>query len=98
MSLIIKGMDMPKRGEYLHLEIYPNGLVWGDNGHEWVKHEAQAIEIPTPHGRLIDGDELRDIIKDIIPSWGIEPKIPTYKDTTVMKYINDAPTILEAED
>ena len=60
MSLIIKGMDMPKRGEYLHLEIYPNGLVWGDNGHEWVKHEAQAIEIPTPHGRLIDYDRLID--------------------------------------
>lgn len=40
MSLIIKGMDMPKSGESM------------------TYSSKEIIEIPRPHGRLIDENEL----------------------------------------
>ena len=52
MSILIKGIDMPK--DYvLRIEIEPNGTVW-EEGRDWIKHKDSAIQIPRPHGRLID--------------------------------------------
>ena len=58
MSIIIKGMDMPKASnEDCIAVIRSNGKVevWQTGMKEF---EAQAIQIPTPHGRLIDKDFL----------------------------------------
>ena len=97
MSIIIKGLDMPT-DRALTIRISPNGGVLKvlEFDPAFVETKAQAIEIPTPHGRLIDGDELRNTIKDVIPMWGLE-KFPTYGQTTVMGYITNAPTILVEE-
>lgn len=46
--------------------------------------ECPIVEIPTPHGRLIDRDDI------YIGRWDI--------DTDLAEQIHNAPTILEAEE
>ena len=59
MSILIKGMEMPKDGTYNIVHIYSDGRVsmpfWG-KGMQIVQ-DINAIPVP-PHGRLIDADEL----------------------------------------
>ena len=58
MSIIIKGLNMPKASsEDCIAVIRSNGKVevWQTGVKEF---EAEAIQIPTPHGRLIDGEKL----------------------------------------
>ena len=95
MSLIIKGLDMPKKSD---LELFKenNHIVLG--GVCYQLELDQIIEIPTPHGRLIDADLFKEIIKDSVPSWTIGVKIPTYGDMDIMDKIYFIPTILEAEE
>lgn len=96
MSFIVKGIDMPK--DYvLRIEIEPNGTVW-EEGRDWIKHRQSAIQIDRPHGRLIDADLFKELIKDSVPSWTIGVKIPTYGDMDIMGKIGCIPTILEAEE
>lgn len=90
MSLLIKGMDMPKacrkcpfhnasictaKGSPVSLQIYLDGKK---------PFDCPLVEIPTPHGRLIDADSLplKDMDKANYPS----------------NYIKSAPTIIEAEE
>ena len=62
MSIIIKGMDMPKRGEIL---VFDGGrFIYTDSGMNVYRYKA--IEIPTPHGRLIEGDVVANMLRDIL--------------------------------
>lgn len=92
MSFIIKGMKLPQNGEMKNLTIgrAPNGsepiaIVHGDTT-EFYK----VVEIPTPHGRLIDADDLDSITVISYPSKG-DPFVAG----RLKKII--APTIIEAE-
>lgn len=91
MSILIKGMEMPKDIEpglviefadgidgkrYARLYHYQHGGLT-----EWL----EAISIP-PHGRLIDADEL-------VHSYYHAPSFPN-----LCKAINDAPTVIPAEE
>lgn len=84
MSFIVKGFDLPKKGE-LHLIISKNGTICGAEYPNKIRHlyplnlEAEAKQIPKGHGRLIDANEVN---KHIIG----------YVD------LRDCPTILEAEE
>ena len=83
MSLYIKGLDMPKdESEEVFIIIKSNGEV--RDYHGILLTNAQAVEIPTPHGRLIDGDRLKAKLSNNIDE--------------VLWEIYHAPTILEAED
>ncbi len=57
MSMILKGIDMPKEvnGTKLTLELYvrSDGVVLDDDFEE----VGRAIQIPNSHGRLIDADK-----------------------------------------
>lgn len=57
MGVYIKGMDMPKDGEMLCINIYPDGKVCINLDLD-CKQIATAVHVP-PHGRLIDADALR---------------------------------------
>ena len=70
MSVLIKGMEIPetcdecrfKEGEF-DTECYGRGIVCAVDGssHEpRYKSNCKLVEIPTPHGRLIDADALCD--------------------------------------
>lgn len=53
MSVIVKGMEMPQNCIECHVRcrLYLNGRKF--------RHpDCPLIEIPTPHGRLIDADKL----------------------------------------
>lgn len=52
MSIIIKGIDMPKDGTGVRIVILYNGQVAMDDG--TFIPEYKAVEIPTPHGRLVE--------------------------------------------
>lgn len=52
MSVLIKGLDMPKSEEMLCINIYPDGKVCINLDLE-CKQVATAVPVP-PHGRLVD--------------------------------------------
>lgn len=62
MSILIKGMEMPKDGTFNIVYIYPDGHIsmpfWG-NGVQIVQG-INAVPIPS-HGRLIDADKLCEL-------------------------------------
>lgn len=90
MSILIKGMDMPKEGEYIPMRIYGNGHIWVNGAYKGV-----AIQIPTPHGRIIDIDKVKDKLRDQIPCCGLDM---TYNNSNAFDTMDNAPTILEAEE
>ena len=62
MSVLIKGIHLPTENLYpLHLTIYSDGSVFC--GHGIGKRSYEAAEVPTPHGRLKDADELLKMIR-----------------------------------
>ena len=89
MSVLVKGMEMPKDDEMLCINIYPDGRVCIDMDLK-CKPVAQAVGLP-PHGRLIDADALRD--KWI---WGDTDRLGHTECVEVID-IDNAPTIIEAE-
>ena len=56
MSIILKGIDLPNGP--IKLVLYPSGKVDEYVPNERLATDYQAIQIPTPHGRLIDGEKL----------------------------------------
>ena len=102
MSILIKCMEMPKEDNISHviLHIHSDGTcavtgkVYETEGGVPVAVAAfemygEAVEVPTPHGRLIDADEL--------------PKIAyEHMDDTALAGLENAfermPTIIEAEE
>ena len=75
MSLILKGIDLPKEGE-LRLIISKNGMICGAE-YPKVRHayplnlDAEAIQISKDHGRIIDEKELKTKIHDVTLEGGI---------------------------
>lgn len=53
MSVLIKGMEMPKGNSTINVLIYADGTVYTGHVND---SQYSAIAVPTPHGRLIDGD------------------------------------------
>jgi hypothetical protein len=61
-----------------------------DNGHNIKRYPL--VEIPTPHGRLIDGDALFDPMEEALyAGFGCDPT------GIAAKVICEVPTIIEAE-
>ena len=87
MSIILKGIDMPKdtHGETVLDDIR---LIFSNANTRFSisLDKDDIIQIPTPHGRLIDGDK---IVKEYYTK-------PTYLHLCTI--LNNAPTILEAEE
>lgn len=88
MSILIKGIDMPKgdTAEVI-IRIQPNGEVRDSHG---ILLDVEAIQIPTPHGRLIDEKTLDDTIERL-------HILTRYEHKIVSNILFETPTILEAE-
>ena len=89
MSLILKGIDLPRNGDCHHITIYDNGNTYMTTSnvlYETERKDVEAVQIPKEHGRLIDEDE---IFK--------RPHCGECNDAT-LEAIYNAPTILEAEE
>lgn len=91
MSIILEGIDMPKDGDRIYL------LIEGDkcfNALDPIQTLAEAIQIPTPHGRLVDIDKVKDELRDQVPCCGLDM---TYSNSNAFDTMDNAPTILEEE-
>ena len=117
MSVLIKGIEMPKNCAVCRLEKdifgravcfgYEDGRALHEDDLPPVGNEERRpswcplVEIP-PHGRLIDADELRwfydnsDVADDVITKENYDQlKVAV---AIVRQTIDDAPTIIEAEE
>lgn len=96
MSILIKGMKMPKDDEILYIDIYPDGKVCIDMDLR-CKQVASAVPV-LPHGRLIDADAVfKRLQKQAMSVWGNGN--PRYQIVLeVMDAIRFAPTIIPAEE
>ena len=83
MAVLIKGMEMPKRG--MVVNIYADGRVT-NHFDEFGKTIGKAVPVPEPHGRLIDADALKTDIEE----WGGIGK------SRALECIDDAPTVIPA--
>ena len=99
MSILIKGIDMPKNGDRHRITIYDNGdayITTSNRLYETDRKDVEVVEIPTPHGRLIDADKLKE--KRETMCWKDEFYMTHESDFIDSRYIANAPTILEAEE
>ena len=98
MSILIKGMEMPKDGELLCINIHPDGKVCINLDLECEK-VGEAVPVPA-HGRLGDLDELeRDFREDAKGPWNMRAMPMNWADAfeEVADIVADAPTIISAE-
>lgn len=94
MSAIIKGIKKPSACEWCNF-ICGSGMDWYCGAgrfmiydYKSVHKDCPLINIPTPHGRLIDAVKLSI---DVLETMNRET------DDTVIGLIDRAPTIIEAE-
>lgn len=104
MSVLIKGWEIPKNCKecdfyngYDCLE-FSNGVVERYNYNADIRPEwCGFIEVPTPHGRLIDADAF---IAQYQNEYGINPRDLEF-DIYLSECVEDiiqAPTVIESED
>ena len=88
MSILIKGMKMPQE-QSLRMVLNPNGKLFVDHGAYFDEYEV--VEVPTPHGRLVD---IEAVYREVTSY---------YKQRTELQHIalreclGRVPTIIEAE-
>lgn len=99
MSILIKGMKMPKNCETCEYQTKGACFASGVNkGTITIRRMGKErpdwcplVEIKTPHGRLIDADAL---VPDICRDWEGGRIPPDYYSE---ECIREAPTVIEAE-
>ena len=99
MSILIEGMKLPKscdncdliqfddEGLEAHCPLSPY-YRWCGTPPDYIPEGCPLVEIPTPHGRLIDADKLnkklerhRDMCGDIETQYGIDMAIRILNNT-----------------
>lgn len=87
MSVLIKGMEMPKDIPS-RIVLNPNGQLFVDHGTWYTEYEA--VEIP-PNGRLIDADAI-----DYDDYWW-NKGYKAIECKKAQRMIDEQPTIIESE-
>lgn len=108
MSILIKGVEMPKGDSGLVLVIFKDGTVYspGPLTKGLIREKnVEAVPVPTPHGRLIDADAEAK-------KWGLDKAVKYgnkdaeqqhFSYSTMMMYeirdiLDDAETVIESEE
>ena len=99
MSVIVKGMEMPKNCKSCPLRYSSTGYTWCDITGESLALEIDMrndtcplVEIPTPHGRLID---IRSVEDGKFVTVGNDYQ--RWWNGALESVIDNAPTVIEAE-
>ena len=101
MSILIKGMKMPKNCDNCDLiQFDDEGLEahcplspyyrWCGTPPDYIPEGCRLVEIPTPHGDLVDRDDLIDEINRVTFA-------KRYDYNVAYNIVTDADTIIEAE-
>ena len=104
MSVLVKGMDMPsscgdcqfrKRFGYddeIDCTLIKGAFMAYPESHERRHKDCPLVEVKTPHGDLIDRDALDEAVSNF--DWGQD----SYWCENASDLVNEAPTVIEAED
>ena len=111
MSIILKGIDLPSKGEDVTIEINSSGYVRAYSTVPMVyDHDIQAIQIPKGHGYIKDVSNIIKKFDENIALAEAQPMViyanAFLNDALVWSAeyemikddIDNAPTILEAEE
>ena len=99
MSLILKGIDLPKASNDDILIILQSNGEARCNQQGKSEKTIEAIQIPTPHGRLIDENDVKaKCVNEVFDKMGTVAITETYFGDEWADDICDVPTILEAEE
>lgn len=107
MSVLIRGMKMPRgciacpfmffgRDDYLMWCKWIGGPLgeWSKYRDKWRHPACPLVEVPTPHGRLIDGDDaFIDADERGFDFWSCDADIDSAQE-----FLRAQPTIIEAEE
>ena len=101
MGVYIKGMEMPKNCIECHItkpySCWIVGIIFSSEDESWIYKKrpnwCPLVEIPTPHGKLIDADKFKSD-----NPLHIELDVPYVTETTVEDKIDYAPIVIEAEE
>ena len=102
MTILIKGMELPEENHdyggvkvWVDLRVYTDGSVSCCNlTGDFVDLGKCAVEVPTPHGRLIDADRLTAARQFKVALVAGKPYVEAAE---LMLLIDGMPTIIEAE-
>lgn len=91
MSLILKGIDLPKEYYYISIAILKDGSIFKQDENDGCYYQTGYKAIQIPKGaRLIDANEL---------SKEVEIEIEDFlTESGIRSVIRNAPTILESEE
>lgn len=102
MSFIIQGIDLPKKGDILTLDIYSDGTGYASHEGEADTMDAKAIQIPKGHGNIKDEKVLAEIMGKVLGKIANEKE--SISKSARLSLIRDlaikfdaAPTILKGE-
>lgn len=109
MSILIKGMDMPKDCEDCRFGFYREGdsaPVCYLTKHIIIRKKAEErhndcplVEIPTPHGRLIDENDVKaKCVNEVFDRMGTIAITESFFDDEWADDICDVPTVIESEE
>ena len=115
MGVYIKGMDLTEIEKLVltknvqmifswtsNMKLTAKTRIESDSGIVSYSKEFDVVEVPEPHGRLIDADKLYSVIKrhhDLFNGATIaSDKARRDENLQVMCDIVDAPTVIEAEE
>ena len=93
MSVLIKGMEMPKSNTMFTVTL----RVRQDGTAEFISTSGKTvksfpmIEVPTPHGDLIDSDDVIDEINRVT-------FVSQYDYNTAYNIVEQADAVIEAEE
>lgn len=110
MSILIKGMEMPKYGCdncFLRTGNYCGRIEKGESVIEYARKNERHPNCPlihvSPHGRLIDADAFKKYVSD-----GLETVKPYLHDEylrlaeetteSLLKDVDEAPTVIPADE
>ena len=109
MSLLIKGMDMPKCCAECQMRYMAIGYDWecvftNDDVRDYDQKRLSncpLTEITSPHGRLVDEDQAQKNFENFVRGWCQDTKndFNKYRDFAgvFIGMIKQAPTVIEAE-
>ena len=93
MSILIKGMEMPKSNTMFTVTL----RVRQDGTAEFISTSGKTVksfpmvEVPTPHGDLIDSDDVIDEINRVT-------FVSQYDYNTAYNIVEQADAVIEAEE
>jgi len=116
MSILINGMEMPKACWECPLKVHlfqqlwctPSNKVINRNDNTEREPDCPLVEVPTPHGRLIDAEPLEEILTTAIRNMKGVAKFLSIEDdpeikmeikayTDILNGVKEQLTIIEAE-